>query len=77
MEAGRVVKQEGGENNLLELIAADPIFGITLPELKELADPLQFVGRAPEQVTEFLAEVVNPILAANTDASEVKAEVNV
>ena len=54
MEAGRQVKVEGMENDLLERIAADETFGVTLDELKNILDPAKYVGRSPEQVTEFL-----------------------
>ena len=62
MEAGRNVKVNGGENNLLELIAADPAFGLSLEDLKKTMEPSRYVGRAPEQVDAFLSQVVNPIL---------------
>ena len=77
MEAGRNVKEKGQENNLLELIAADPAFGLSLEDLKKSLDPSRYVGRAPRQVDEFLAEVVNPILDANRDVLGMKAEINV
>ena len=77
MEAGRNVKEKGQENNLLELIAADPAFGLSLEDLKKSMDPSRYVGRAPRQVDEFLAEVVNPILDANWDVLGMKAEINV
>ena len=77
MEAGRNVKERGLENNLLELIAADPAFGLSLEDLKKSMDPSRYVGRAPRQVKEFLAEVVNPILDANRDVLGMKAEINV
>ena len=77
MEAGRNVKEKGQENNLLELIAADPAFGLSLEDLKKSIDPSRYVGRAPRQVDEFLAEVVNPILDANRDVLGMKAEINV
>ena len=77
MEAGRVIKQEGGENPLLELIAADPAFGISLEDLKALIRPENFVGRAPQQVDDFLREDVVPILEKYKDDGEVTAEVNV
>ncbi len=77
MEAGRVIKQEGGENPLLELIAADPAFGISLEDLKALIRPENFVGRAPQQVDDFLREDVAPILEKYKDDGEVTAEVNV
>ncbi|MCI8497156.1 MAG: adenylosuccinate lyase, partial [Clostridiales bacterium] len=76
MEAGRIVKQEGGENDLLERIANDPAFGVTMDELKAIVRPENYVGRAPEQVDEFLREEVAPILAEN-DVADVTAEVNV
>ena len=77
MEAGRNVKEKGLENNLLELIAADPAIGLSLEDLKKSMDPSRYVGRAPRQVEEFLTEVVNPILDANRDVLGMKAEINV
>ena len=77
MEAGRNVKEKGLENNLLELIAADPAFGLSLDDLKKSMDPSRYVGRAPRQVEEFLTEVVNPILDDNRDVLGMKAEINV
>jgi adenylosuccinate lyase len=77
MEAGKNVKEEGKDNNLLELIAADPSFNLTLEELQKTMDPSKYVGRSPVQVTEFLAEVVNPILEANQDALGMTATINV
>ena len=77
MEAGRNVKVEGKDNNLLELIAADPAFNLSLDELKKTMDPRKYVGRAPEQVEEFLAEVIAPILEENKELLGVKAEINV
>ena len=77
MEAGKNVKVEGKDNNLLELIAADPSFNLSLDELKKTMDPKKYVGRAPRQVDEFLDEVVRPILKENADLLGVKAEINV
>ena len=77
MEAGKNVKQEGKENNLLELIAADPSFNLTLKELEANMEPAKYVGRAPYQVNVFLRDVVNPILDANKELLGVKAEINV
>ena len=77
MEAGKNVKVEGKDNNLLELIAADPYFNLSLDELKKTMDPKKYVGRAPKQVDEFLDEVVRPILKENADLLGVKAEINV
>ncbi|MCI8464362.1 MAG: adenylosuccinate lyase [Lachnospiraceae bacterium] len=77
MEAGRNVKVNGLENNLLELIAADPAFNMSLEELKKTMEPAGYVGRAPEQVEEFLAEVIRPILEENRELLGIKAEINV
>ncbi|MBQ3899898.1 MAG: adenylosuccinate lyase [Lachnospiraceae bacterium] len=78
MEAGRNVKEEGMDNNLLELIAADPAFGLTLEELKSSTmDLSKYVGRAPRQVDTFLSEVVRPILDANKADLGMTAEINV
>ena len=77
MEAGRNVKVNGGENNLLELIAADPAFGLSLEDLKKTMEPSRYVGRAPEQVDAFLTQVVNPILEEYRDLLGEKAEINV
>ena len=77
MEAGKQVKVEGKENDLLERIAADETFGVTLDELKDILDPAKYVGRSPEQVTEFLTECVNPILEQYKDELGVTVEINV
>ncbi len=77
MEAGRQVKVEGRENDLLERIAADEAFGVTLDELKDILDPAKYVGRSPEQVTEFLTECVNPILEQYSDELGMNVEINV
>lgn len=77
MIAGANVKREGKENNLLELIAADPAFNMSLEDLQKTMDPSKYVGRAPLQVEKFLKEVVNPILEENKDLLGVKAEINV
>ena len=77
MEAGRNVKEKGLDNNLLELIAADPAFNLTLDELKKTMDPSRYTGRAKEQVEEFLDEVLRPVLEENKEILGVKAEINV
>ena len=77
MEAGRNVKEKGLDNNLLELIANDDAFNMSLEDLQSCMDPARYVGRAPQQVDEFLNEIVNPILDANKDILGVKAEINV
>lgn len=75
MEAGRNVKEEGKDNNLLELIAADPAFGLSLDELKKSMEPSRYVGRAPKQVEEFLDEVIRPILKENEEQLGLRAEI--
>ena len=77
MQAGAHVKQEGKENNLLELIAADPAFQLSLEELQASMEPSKYVGRAPRQVTKFLEDVIQPILDKNKELLGVKAEINV
>ena len=77
MEAGRNVKVEGKENNLLELIAADPAFHMTLEELEKTMDPAKYVGRAREQVDAYLDKVIRPLLEANKEFLGVKAEIHV
>ena len=77
MEAGKRVKQEGLDNNLLELIAADPAFNMTLEDLQKSMDPSRYTGRSKEQVEEFLSEVIQPILDANAADLGIKAEINV
>ncbi|MDO4299253.1 MAG: adenylosuccinate lyase [Lachnospiraceae bacterium] len=77
MEAGRNVKEEGKENNLLELIAADPSFHMTLEELQNSMEPSRYVGRSKEQVEAFVKHVVKPVLDENSDLLGVKAEIHV
>ncbi len=77
MEAGRNVKEKGLDNNLLDLIAADPAFGLNEEELKKTMDPAKYVGRAPLQVENFLKKVVDPVLEANKDVLGMAAEINV
>ena len=77
MEAGRNVKEKGLDNNLLELIAADPAFNLSLEELQKTMDPAKYVGRAPVQVEAYLNNVVNPMLEANKEILGVTAQINV
>jgi adenylosuccinate lyase len=77
LAAARVVKEEGGKNDLLQRIAADPAFGLTMDELSQVMHPALFVGRAPEQVTEYLRDYIRPILKANQAILGVKAELKV
>ena len=66
MEAARLVKGEGKDNDLLERIRTDPAFGNVAADLDGMLDPINFVGRAPEQVLEFIAEEVDPLLEADS-----------
>lgn len=77
MQAGRTVKEEGRENNLLELISESDAFDLTMDELKDKLDTKAYVGRAPRQVDVYLRDVVRPVLAANKDALGLTAEINV
>ncbi len=77
MEAGRHVKEEGRENDLLELIAADPAFGLELDDLKKSMDPSKYTGRSAYQVDRFVKECVKPVLDAHKDMIGIKAEINV
>jgi adenylosuccinate lyase len=77
MEAGRNVKERGLDNNLLELIAAEPSFNITLEELKKQMEPSKYTGRSKEQVEDFLKEVIRPILEENRALLGLEAEINV
>ena len=77
MEAGKHVKAEGKDNDLLELIAADPAFNLKLEDLQKTMDPHRYVGRSPQQVTDFLTECVAPVLEEYRDVLGEKAEINV
>ena len=77
MEAGKNVKQEGKENNLLALIAENEAFNMTLEDLEKSMEPSRYVGRAPRQVEKFLENVVQPVLDANKELLGAKAEINV
>ncbi|MGN0165067.1 MAG: adenylosuccinate lyase [Lachnospiraceae bacterium] len=77
MEAGANVKQKGLDNNLLELIAADESFGLSLDELKACMDPAKYTGRAKEQTEEFVRDVIKPILDENASDIGLTAEINV
>ena len=77
MEAGRNVKEEGKDNNLLELIAADPAFNLSLEDLQKSMQPIRYVGRSKEQVERFVDTVVAPVLEKYKDLLGVKAEINV
>ncbi|HWP52293.1 MAG TPA: adenylosuccinate lyase [Clostridia bacterium] len=77
LAAACVVKEEGGKNDLLQRIADDSAFGLTMDELSQVMHPALFVGRAPEQVTEYLHDFIHPMLSANKAILGVKAELKV
>ena len=77
MEAAKHVKAEGKENNLLELIAADPAFNLTLEELQNTMDPARYVGCAPHQVDVFLEQTVNLLLKENQESLGLTADIHV
>ena len=73
LEAGRNVKELGFANNLLDLIAADPQFGLSRDELTAHMKPSRYIGRCPEQVSDFLADFIQPVLAAHQNALSAQA----
>ena len=75
MEAGRVVKEEGKENDLLERIAADPAFGLKKEDLKAAMDPARYIGRAPRQTEQFLSGVIAPVLQRYKEEADISAEI--
>ena len=77
MAASRVVKVEGGENDLLERIAADEAFGVTIEELEKILKPENYTGRAKEQTEDFLNECIKPVLEKYADVESDKPEINV
>jgi adenylosuccinate lyase len=77
IDAARAIKDGAAGNDLLDRIAADDAFGVTRDELERAMDPKRFVGRAPQQVDEFLHEVIGPLLAGATQAEPVLEDVRV
>ena len=75
--AGKQVKEEGLPNDMVDRIAADPAFGLTKEEIAAGLVPENFVGRAPQQVEEFIAHILKPIFDANPDAVEQHANLSV
>lgn len=65
MEAAKVVKETGGKNDLIDRIVGDPAFGLTINDINKILAPKNFVGRAPEQVKEYIEEQVAPVINAN------------
>ena len=77
MAASKVIKEEGGDCDLLERIAADEAFGVTLEELEKILQPEKYTGRAKEQTEDFLKEEVAPVLEKYSDIESEKPEINV
>ncbi|MPW25806.1 adenylosuccinate lyase [Alkalibaculum sp. M08DMB] len=77
MEAGKMVKVEGKSNDLIERIKNDPSFNLNEGELDDVLDANKYIGRAPEQVVEFINDIINPILTENQDLLGEKGEVHV
>ena len=77
MEAGRHVKEEGGDNDLLQRIAADPAFHLSLEELEKRMDPAAYVGRAPQQTERYLRDVIRPLLEKNAGMAGEAEEIRV
>ena len=77
MEAGRVVKEEGRDNDLLERIADDPAFALTEADLARLMDPALYIGRAPEQVENYLRDVVRPLIDSHKGEAAEGSEITV
>ena len=75
--AARAVKDDGRPNDMLERLASDPEFGVAIDDLRSALDPARFIGRAPQQVDEFLAEVVTPILQSPRHAAAEREELRV
>ena len=76
MDAGRRVKVEGEHNDLIERIAGDPLFGMSLETLNSVLEPKNYIGRCPQQVAEFIENEVKPVLAG-ADITDVQVELKV
>lgn len=77
METAKRVKQDGLDNNLIDLIAKDPAFNIKKEEILSILDAKNFVGRAPGQVTDFIKDYVEPILESNREILDINVDINV
>ena len=75
MDAGRVVKEQGGENDLIDRIVADPEFNLTHEDIDKILKPENFIGRCVSQVEEFISDYVDPVLSDNDIADEVELTV--
>ena len=77
LAAARALKDGAGRNDMLERLAADPQFDVSIDEMRSTLDPHRFVGRAPEQVDEFLTEIVEPLLTREQELDAHREEVRV
>ncbi len=77
MAAGKVVKEEGKPNDLIDRIANDPKFGLTKEQIESIMQPINFVGRSIQQTEEFFKDYIDPLLEEHKDVLGVKAEINV
>jgi adenylosuccinate lyase len=77
MEASKVIKEQGGDNDLLERIASDDIFGVTIDELNKMINPEKFIGMAPKQTEDFINLSINPILERYSNISDKKTEITI
>lgn len=77
MEAAKNVKESGGENDLIERIAADPVFNMKYEDLIKILAPKNFVGRAPQQTEEYITGVVQPVIDQNKELLIEHSELNV
>ncbi|MBS5143975.1 MAG: adenylosuccinate lyase [Butyricicoccus pullicaecorum] len=76
MAAGKRIKEEGLENDLIDRIAADPMFGLTRDEIMAELDPVRYIGRCPEQVEDFLKDEVKPRIAPYLEDADITVEIN-
>ena len=76
MAAGKRIKEEGLENDLIDRIAADPMFGLTCDEIMAELDPARYIGRCPEQVEDFLKDEVKPRIAPYLEDADITVEIN-
>jgi adenylosuccinate lyase len=77
MEAARIVKEDGMENDLMKRILSDPAFLLTGQDLEAILDPIRFVGRSPEQTEEYLQDIAAHVLKGNEDLLGMTAEIHV
>lgn len=77
MEAGKVIKEEGGQNDLIDRICTDPSFKLKKDDILKILKPENYIGRAPQQVEEFIAKYVDPVMESNKNLLGIKVEIDV